>query len=278
LRFIKKDGGPDRSVGHVKFSWSDSLHSQVGSTLCTNTRYHPKPCPSIGSIRHLGSKFFGGIGLPVTANPDAVGPIGGFGWYLELDEGAPRNLKLEQIEVEPSSMLLLSIAYPVGTTFTISARQKWCSTSSGKYTCREDFQQVPTRDEVRTGPGNGYHVDANGVVTFRVFQQALRFTGNPDFLVPTYDTAPRPGYDHDVAVPRFERGGVLLPEPSYRDGTYIELIADCPGTGDYCEGTVISDYNPDVCPNGYEQVGYDKCCDLSSPSNPVCVFADGSTR
>merc|ERR1711862_379491 len=51
-------------------------------------------------------------GLPVTANADIVGPTGGFGWLLKLNNGAPHTIKLDFIEVSPDSPLMLSIAYP----------------------------------------------------------------------------------------------------------------------------------------------------------------------
>ena len=110
LKFIKQNNGPERGIGHFKISWDDSKHNQVGGALCGNGNL--APCPALGYMKHLGSLFHSDNGLPVTANADVVGPTGGFGWLLKLNNGAPHTLKLEHIEVSPNSPLLLSLPYP----------------------------------------------------------------------------------------------------------------------------------------------------------------------
>lgn len=230
------------------------------------------PCQAEGYVRHLGHKFSPLIhnnvnkGLPITANADVVGPTGGFGWLLKLNKGAPRNIRLEEIAVDPGSTLLLSIAYPVGTTFTISAESEWCWDDSD-YTCREEFHAVSSKEQVRDGLGNTYHVDSEGVLTFRVFQLAEYFTGNPDWEFPTYNTPSRDG--QGKAIPRFERNGVVLPVKTW--GESFKVKADCMGSGAYCEGETATNFDPDVCKNGYTQVAYDKCCAEGNQSQ--CSFA-----
>jgi len=267
LKFIQKNNGPERDIGYFKLLWDDAQHNQVGSTLCGNG--NRAPCPALGYIKHQGPLFEADNGLPVTASANIVGPIGGFGWLLKLNKGAPHSVKLELIEVKPDSPLLLSIAYPLGTGFTITANAKWC-TPSNNYSCQETFHSVASVKEVRESLGNTYHVDSNGILTVRIIQTPQSFIGDPDWLLPNYDTAGKWGSGY--ALDRFSRNGVLLPVRS--SGPWLEILADCSrGTGNlaaYCSED-IAEVSSEVCPDGYDQVSYDKCC-----SNVECLFADGS--
>ena len=118
LTFIRQNSGPARGLGHIRLSWNAALHNTVGVSACGNG--NGLPCPAVGYIRHIGSYFDGDAGLDVTANPDIAGPIGGFGWLLNLTDGAPVALDIAQIEVMPDTPLLLSIQYPVGTALSVT--------------------------------------------------------------------------------------------------------------------------------------------------------------
>jgi hypothetical protein len=271
--FIKQNGGPKRSIGHFHMEWDASLHSKVGDSLCGNG--DGQPCPPVGYIRHLGYKFspFRNVtakkGLWVTANPDVVGPTGGFGWHLSLSRGAPRVLNITQMEISPSSPLLLSIAYPVGTTITITATAAWCDTTP-EYTCVETFKSVASVAAVRNSLGNTYYMSSTGVLTVRIIEFANYYTGNPKWSLPQYST-PNRDYPNAYSLPRFERAGVRLPNDVYDN--IIQIRAKCAGTGAYCQGAVAN-YDPNVCPSGYVQVAYDKCCSISN--RKICQFVDGS--
>merc|ERR1712190_220851 len=216
--------------------------------------------------KHLGPLFNSDKGLPVTANADIVGPTGGFGWLLKLNNGAPHTIKLDLIEVSPDSPLMLSIAYPPGTGFTIIANAAWCSPSQ-KYSCKETFSAVSSIEKVRNSLGNTYHVDSNGLLTVRIIQTPQTFVGDPDWLLPDYST---PGkWGNWYALDRFSRNGVFLPRMAY--GPWLEILADCPKSGAYCAEKPVNDMIIEVCPDGYNQVAYDKCCNSGS-----CVYADGS--
>jgi hypothetical protein len=103
-------------------------------------------------------------------------------------------------------------------------------------------------------------------VTFRFAQIANGSAGNKISLtLPHYSTLPRPYQEKELwAMERFEWAGILLPRPHWR-GMYM-LLAQCPSDADatrrdgYCSEQVQSNYDPDVCPLGYIQVAYDKCC------------------
>jgi hypothetical protein len=112
LRFISaqpRAGAPARGLGHITLLWDSSQHNQVGISVCGNG--NGLPCPALGYFRHAGKRFSGtDTGLAVTARGDIVGPVGGYGWILELKGGAPRNLRIQNVEVLPETPLLITIA------------------------------------------------------------------------------------------------------------------------------------------------------------------------
>jgi len=264
LWFFKLKTGPERGLGHFRMRWDDSLHNKIGNSQCGNGQ--GIPCDYVGYIRHLGDYFSGDSGLPVTANADIVGPVGGFGWKLELIKGAPRSVRFEQIEVDPSSPMLLSISYPLGTSFTITAHAVYC-TDGNQYSCTETFQQVSSMEEVRNSIGNTYHVDSStGLLTFRIIQTPSNFVGRPDFFLPSYDDIGKWG--NGYALGRFERDGVRLPKMAY--GPYLTLEANCSpdASGKYCNGMSPTP-EVHVCGSntGFYQTGYDVCTSTTDPNN-----------
>jgi hypothetical protein len=180
LTFIRKHGGPQRELAHFKMHWDDSLHSQVGTSICDNS--DDLGCPTIGFVRHLGHKFSPLVnpesvssGLPITANSDIVGLSGGFGWFLDFDVPAPRSLRLEGFEIDPASPLIVSIPYPVGAAFEITANgPSWCG-EFREFKCKLNFVSVASIDEVRTGRGDGYYVDPDGILTERLRWESRLF-------------------------------------------------------------------------------------------------------
>lgn len=271
LEFVPRNsGGPNhRALGHVRLAWDDAVHDEVGGSVCTNGG--GQPCPALGRMRHFGPLFDGDQGLPVTANPDVAGLTGGFGWRLELDQGAPRTLRVNFVEASPTSPLVLGAAWPLGTTFEIVAHAAYCN-NSNRYSCEETFTAVSSAADVRRSLGNVYHVDAaTGFITVRIVQTPQSFVGAPEWILPDYDTVGKWGQGY--ALPRFERGGVRLPILSY--GPYLEIRADCErGTGDraaFCAESPLANVSPPVCSPGYEQIAFDKCCRTNEPS--VCEYA-----
>mmetsp|Transcript_8285 Transcript_8285/g.13722 ORF Transcript_8285/g.13722 Transcript_8285/m.13722 type:complete len:308 (+) Transcript_8285:2-925(+) len=268
LWFFKLTSGPERGMGHFVMEWDTALHDQIGDSQCGNG--DGQPCDYRGYIKHVGEKFANDYGLPVTANGDIVGPVGGFGWVLDIFAGAPTSVLFRYIEVDPATPLLLSISYPPGTSFTIVAHAGWCN--SDNYLCDEVFQQVNSIEAVRNSLGNTYHVDYNGVLTLRIIQTPKLFLGKPDFMLPQYIDKPG-GWKEIWALDRFERDGVRLPKSA--NGPYLTLDANCASNdGVYCSEAVESAYTRNVCPSGYFQSAYDTC----TSSNGGNLFADGSSN
>lgn len=271
LRFIEQKR--ERGLGHISLSWDDSEHELVGGALCGNT--NGAPCPQIGTIRHLGHKFSpdetGAKPMTVTANADLVGLVGGFGWLLELHQGAPKSLRIDDVEVLPDTPLLLSIPYPKGTSVNvIVGSAHWCR-DNDQYTCSMELTRVDSVLEVRNGLGNIYHVDDNGVLTLRILQGPRDFVGRPEWFLPNYEDPGKNGEGY--AFTRFERDGVLL--PLFERGRYYQIDADCEADGAYCN-EAPGPYDPDVCPVGMIQESFDKCCKRNG-AGMECYFADGTT-
>lgn len=271
LTMIRQDDGPERNLAHVHLEWDDSLHNQVGSSICGNGS--GVDCPYVGLLRHRGPLFKTAGGLPVTAPGDVAGLTGGYGWYLSLDDGAPVLLKLSLVEVDPSTPMLFSLAYPPGTAIDIRYVAGWCTPSATR-TCEAIFTSVGSIDQVRAGLGNVYHMDAaTGVVTVRVVMTRQSTMGSPDWDLADWDTA---GFAwRGPALDRFERDGVLLPKMAY--GPELVIAADCASSGGtYCNQAIdkatVEAFVDDVCPvAGMQQVSYDKCCDTNR-----CVYANGN--
>lgn len=261
----------DRGLGHVHLEWDPALHSQVGNGICGNG--DGSPCNAVGYIRHKGSMFSLDNGLPVTANADIAGPVGGYGWYLELAAGAPKELKASLIEVDPTTPLMFSVAYPVGTTINVAYEAAWCSPSA-EYSCTETFTAVASVDAVRNSEANVYHFSSNGVLTVRIVMAAQTFAGDPDWSLLDWNSIGKWG--NGYALDRFERAGVWLPRMTY--GPELVITSNCGSTdGVYCDGsidtTAVEAEIDNVCPPSYpSQRSYDHCCDATQ-----CVFVNGNT-
>lgn len=149
-------------------AWDESLHSQVSKTgICFRDA---ADCPIEGYVRHLGKRFTPKpdnrktFGMPLTASAEIVGLSGGYGWYFEFNRGAPKEITFSNMEIDPESVLVVSIPYPTGITFTITAESSRCNVEEGKYTCLETFEKTSDIEEVRS-LGNKYHVNDEGVLT-----------------------------------------------------------------------------------------------------------------
>jgi hypothetical protein len=272
LIFIKKNNGPRRSLGHIRLAFDTALHDQVGNNVCGNGANIP--CPAVGYIKHFGPLFANDTGLPITANPEVTGPIGGYGWLLRLLSGAPRQLTLDLFEIPPESPLILGISYPAGSSVTITAYAGWCyyPSNSPYYTCSEVFQKVSSHAAVRTAGGNAYFIDSNGFLTVRLINSAQGYTGDPSWLFPSWDTLGK--WDTWYAIDRFSRGNITLPRLWW--GPYITIQSNCsPSSSNsaYCATMPSNVMNVVICSSGYTQVAYDKCCSTTNPS--ICEYATG---
>jgi len=269
LKFIKQT--KERGLGSLTLYFDAAQHDQVGNTVCGNG--DGLPCPPLGYIKHMGKKFSLDNGLPITASADVAGPVGGYSWLLKLIAGAPKRLVVNSVEVRPDTPMLLSIAYPPNTAFTITASAaEWCSPSA-QYSCKEVFKPVDSIAAVRKSLGNTYFFSPQGLLTVRIIQTPKDYVGAPTWLLPQFNTTGQ--WSNGFAFPRFERGGVLLPVNSF--GPWLDIVTNCPvstNNSAYCS-QLPPVLDPDVCPSGYTQMAYDKCCLATNVS--TCVFADGSS-
>ena len=264
---------PGRNLAHVHLEWDDALHAEVARSICGNG--NGRPCPAVGWTRHRGTKYGAAPdrGLPVTANADMVGLAGGYGWYLELDAGVPTRTEISLIEINPSTSMIFSLAYPVGEAVDVTFEAAWCSPSS-RYTCEKTFAAVASVEVVRQSAGNAYHLSPSTcVLTIRSVMTDQGYAGSPEWELLDWNSVGKWG--SGLALERFERAGVLLPMMKY--GPKLVLSTTCASTdGVYCDTDII---NRDaiqaeidnVCPPGCMQRSYDHCCNSTQ-----CIFANGN--
>jgi hypothetical protein len=265
----------------VRVEWDKTLHDTVGTADCLNGREAGQApfCSPKGYIRHLGGKFASNNGLSVTAQPEIVGLVGGYGWLFRLNEGAPKELKIREIEVMPDTPLLFSVQYPVGVNVSIKARAaSWCWESC-TVSCVETFKEVATVNDVRRSDGNVFHHNrSTGLVTIRITMFPLDYTGLPKWKLYNFNDTDTDG---KYALNRFERKGVLLPRGAYSEA-YISVLADCStgGTNNaFCTGTRPTNVNFDssICSPGYVQVSYDRCCLSATSTTCEYPYSDPTT-
>lgn len=207
-----------------------------------------------------------------------AGLAGGFAWLLQLNDGPPKNLRIDQIETDRiEAPLVLAIPYSLGTSFTITAFAAWCTTQPS-FGCKKDFSAVNSVEHVRYSQGDTYFYDATTQLLYvRVIQTPQTYvTDNLYSQTPTWhlwnlDDLNVVSWDaRQHALDRFTFNGITL--PSFAWGPYLEISTDCvegnnPG---HC-ATVPTYVEPEVCPQGYVQVSYDKCC--VAEGSPNCYVA-----
>jgi hypothetical protein len=136
------------------------------------------------------------------------------------------------------------------------------------------FHEVDSIDAVRHSGGNSYHRDsANGLLTIRIVMFSSKFTGDPNWIMPHFDTPGKKGVG--LAIESFERAGITIPKKT--TNAWISIEADCvPSTINpaYCSDEPDNTVNPDVCPEGYAQTSYDTCCSIGQFD---CVDASDSS-
>lgn len=185
---------------------------------------------------------------------------------MQLDDGPPKELKIDQIEVDSSTPLLLVIPYPAGTSFSIVAHAAYCSPTT-THSCTEQFSSVDSVALVRQSQGNTYFYDSSTQLLYvRIIQFPQTYTG--DNLLSTnaqwhlwgvddLDTVSWSSKTH--ALDRFTFNGITLPKFAY--GPFLQISADCNEGSANGHCAITPSYTePQVCPPGYIQVSYDMCC------------------
>ena len=193
-----------RDIGSVNLVWDTNAQSGLGSAFCGNGVVG-LACTPVGWAGHWGWTVDSGLEkeMPITLNGELTGPLGGFGWHLRWDQGSPRKLCFERVQVGANTQLLISLAYPTSSvsaaSFTVKANApSWCSTSWGD-SCSQTFSQVTSIGAVRASAGNVWHYDsAGGLFYLRIVQPPKDNTGSPNWSL----TGGR--------IPSFTRDGITI--------------------------------------------------------------------
>jgi hypothetical protein len=245
-----------RSIAIASFfmQWKPKPKQRADSGSTAGKCDRNVPCLPEGSIGHWGYA----AALPLTRNSQVTGPSGGFGWHIQLNAGAPKTLQFTEIQMFRASPLMISIAYPKGVRFTITAQgPPWCRPSPS-LSCKHIFHGVPSIEAVRDSLGDAYYVDEAGVLYMRLVQPPDGNTGSPRWQLPEWPKPP------------FTRACLTIPT---RSSTYehIEIAADCATSkSKYFCADAVAKAPPKPCAPGWRLMAYDRCCSDAG----VCVGPD----
>ena len=199
---------------------SDSVMSQIfnsGAYNCANPGPSPHLCPLIGKVTHFGRTLEEGLDLAM--NSKVTGPViyHSGGWYMKLFGGNPRNLRINSIQLNPDTNLLLAIPYPSGTNFVIRyVGPSWCGY------CSTTFPQVFSVADVEAAHGDRWYFDTSNQVLYvkLVMKREPANLGSPhvDWVKESAQTL-----DH------FTREGLTI----WKDASqhWLEIQASSCGTG-----------------------------------------------
>ena len=107
--------------------------------------------------------------MRISSNPGLTG-ISGSGWHLQLDAGAAKYLTIQPAQVPTGVSFRLSVAYPVGTTFTITGSHS--DISDVVFTESSSLEQF-LQDRV----GSSYFFDGNLLFLSPSLPSSLRTVG-----------------------------------------------------------------------------------------------------
>lgn len=205
-----------------------------------------------GTLNHWG--YPADKGAPFGYDPGLVGVFNHShtgGWFLSFVRGAPRSVQFTRMQHQRDATLMMAIAYPPGTTFTVRAIvKKFCKPEKG-HICNETLAMAASVDEVRYAPGNKFYWDGTYLYVRMVSfgrAQGKRYLGT------TTD-----GW-HATDGVSFERSGIVLPDRGNANFV-LSIDAHCtPNATDtaMCAGAVTS-APPPACGPGEVQVAVDMC-------------------
>ena len=243
----------NRFLASLYFTWDASLESQLkgngAGKLCENaSTKKSSACPRVGYLAQFGQVgALEDIGLKVNYRPEFTGPVPtadadkGSGWYFWLDQGAPKELVLSQLQIHHKAIFLLAIPYPKGTSFQIAMKgqriQKWCGDTT---LCEFDYERIWNRwtffEAQQSQKEPKYFVDTStsgyDLLYVRVMQR--------DDRALSYDGT---NWDETYVSSMFKNAYIEnLPDTDYwglpyRSGQItVTITADCEADGAYCNG------------------------------------------
>ncbi|KAJ3262303.1 Fibrocystin-L [Boothiomyces macroporosus] len=216
--------GQNITSGSLILEVSRLDQATVGNTQCGNGNFIS--CPTIAYATHiLRNDNLTASGLAVEVNSKITGPIDprlGGGWYIRYLKGAPTNITISNIQLEPNVTHILALPYPAGTQFNIVYNAaSWCRPWTRLIVCQTNFTQTFSyQDFISMGSSYGavYFFDTNiNVLYLSVVQQLDNQLGTNG----AFDRY------QDLSTKRFTRDGITLPIVTW--SSFIQIQATCPG-------------------------------------------------
>ncbi|KAJ9457878.1 hypothetical protein DIPPA_28041 [Diplonema papillatum] len=191
-------GIPEREVAHIKVLTPDITYPNGGLTesKCGDNTGTDWTACNVGYVALWGHGADYGDekrSTAITANAGITG-ITGTGWWMWVDGGAPKTLRVIPAQVPGGSMVRLATNYPSGTKFAIKGYYKWGKQYDVTMTLAASL------DDVWANPREQYYFD-----------------GKTLYLAPLMPVA--------LANDRYERGGAWIYD--VEDSFLIDVVADC---------------------------------------------------
>lgn len=195
---------PGDSAASFVLVYDSALQNQIGWGVCGNGHWAGLPCIDRGVVTHFGKTTTNSLGF--TANARITGPIlaaAGGGWYIRWFSGSPREVVINEVQIDPNDRLIIAIPYPATTTFVITATLQWCyDAADSPYECKRIFTQVNTIADVYNAFGDAYYFDTTAQLLY------LRMVEKND-----NDFGPRNQarwtQEQNANIPSFRRGGMM---------------------------------------------------------------------
>lgn len=236
----------DRWVVSFTGVWDQAIFNNLegnGGSHCNNQFLGGSTCNRVGYVAQFGDTNLVNDAMPVFERFEPVGPAPsasspvGFGWYLWLDAGAPREFKITLLQVHHEARLIMAIGYPASaSSFSVNMyANEFCNGGI----CQQAYESAPSKASLLTTAGTKQyyvetHADNTKTVFVRLYQNNDLNLGNPTwdddyftslFTNPYLDSLP--GRDWGIPFRKFH---------SYNNRGSIVISANCPGSGAYCQG------------------------------------------
>ncbi|KAJ3325116.1 Fibrocystin-L [Boothiomyces sp. JEL0866] len=230
--------GTNITSGSLILEVSQMDQQTIGNTQCGNGNFIS--CPPVAYATHLlRNENLTSSGLKVEVNAKITGPIDprlGGGWYVRYLNGAPTNITINNIQLEPNVTHILAFPYPTGTQFNIKYNAAgWCRPWTRLTVCQSNFTQTFSYQDFLTlghGYGAAYFFDTNiNVLYVSVVQQI-------DGQLGTNGTFNR---NQDLSPYRFTRDGITL--PLVTGNSFIQIQANCPGISGVLYCPLLDDFD-----------------------------------
>ncbi|KAG1679774.1 hypothetical protein FOA52_012685 [Chlamydomonas sp. UWO 241] len=181
----------------------------------------------------------------ITRNEGITGVTGSGGWYVHLEEGAPKSMQVYATMLPPGMSIMFATRYPPSTTFSIKRTFKWYPGLNSQ------LYQADSLWDLQFGNGEAYFFDGKHLY--------IRMSDPGDASVPAPFTV-------DGVTVWGERSSSLV-----YDITATNLECGKKAWGQFCQMSDTWDDIPDFLPGGYKSWTQAFCYDVAPNQEYTCA-------